>query len=91
MHKCACEVRLIAHYFNLHLILLVRCGTLDLLARLPLSARTLEVTESKISNRANMARGRWISHYYLTTRTMSEVSSVVGCQQMEQLNASNSW
>lgn len=51
-----------------------------------------EGTDAKISNIANMARasGGFLDHY-LTTRTMSEVSSVVGCQQMEQLNASNSW
>ena len=51
-----------------------------------------EGTDAKISNIANMARasGGSLDHY-LTARTMSEVSSVVGCQQMEQLNALNSW
>jgi len=49
-------------------------------------------TDAKISNIANMARasGGSLDHY-LTARTMSEVSSVVGCQQVEQLNALNSW
>ena len=50
-----------------------------------------EGTDAKISNIANMAKSGGFLDHYLKARTMSEVSSVVGCQQMEQLNALNSW
>jgi hypothetical protein len=49
-------------------------------------------TDAKISNITNIARESVGSlDHYLTARTMSGVSSVFVYQQMEQLNALNSW